>query len=32
MPRAKAYEILLGMNDKLEGPLVHAFREVALNR
>ena len=32
MPRQKAYEILLGMQGKLERPLVHAFREVALNR
>jgi putative nucleotidyltransferase with HDIG domain len=32
MPREKAYEILLGMNGKLERPLVHAFRDVALNR
>ncbi len=32
MPRQKAYEILLGMPGKLERPLVHAFREVALNR
>jgi putative nucleotidyltransferase with HDIG domain len=32
MPRQKAYEMLLGMQGKLERPLVHAFREVALNR
>lgn len=32
MPRAKAYDILLGMDRKLEKPLMHAFREVALNR
>ncbi|MBR1269561.1 HD domain-containing protein [Bradyrhizobium sp. AUGA SZCCT0222] len=32
MPRAQAYEILEGMNGKLEKPLVRAFREVALNR
>ncbi|MCP4618316.1 MAG: HD domain-containing protein [Bradyrhizobium sp.] len=32
MPREKAYEILQGMNGKLERPLVDAFREVALNR
>ncbi len=32
MPREKAYEILLGMKGKLEGPLVEAFREVALKR
>ena len=28
MPRATAYEILMGMKGKLEGPLVEAFREV----
>ena len=28
---AQAYEILCGMNGKLEAPLVKAFREVALN-
>jgi putative nucleotidyltransferase with HDIG domain len=32
MPRAQAYEILCGMRGKLEGPLVAAFRNVALNR
>jgi putative nucleotidyltransferase with HDIG domain len=32
MPREKAYEILQGMNGKLEKPLVEAFRNVALNR
>ena len=32
MSREKAYEILLGMQGKLEKPLVHAFREVAINR
>lgn len=32
MSREKAYDILLGMNGKLEKPLVHAFRDVALNR
>ena len=32
MPREKAYDILLGMHGKLEKPLVHAFRDVALNR
>ena len=32
MPRERAYEILLGMNGKLERPLVAAFREVALKR
>jgi putative nucleotidyltransferase with HDIG domain len=32
MARAQAYEILRGMQGKLEGPLVHAFREVALTR
>jgi len=32
MPRATAYEILMGMKGKLEGPLVEAFREVALKR
>jgi putative nucleotidyltransferase with HDIG domain len=32
MSREKAYEILQGMNGKLERPLVEAFREVALSR
>ena len=32
MPREKAYEILRGMNGKLEKPLVAAFRDVALTR
>ncbi len=32
MSRKKAYDILLGMNGKLERPLVEVFREVALNR
>jgi putative nucleotidyltransferase with HDIG domain len=32
MPREKAYEILQGMEGKLEKPLVGAFREVALIR
>ena len=32
MPREKAYEILQGMQGKLEMPLVEAFKEVALNR
>ena len=32
MPREKAYDILLGMQGKLEKPLLHAFRDVALNR
>jgi putative nucleotidyltransferase with HDIG domain len=32
MPRAKAYDILLDMDGKLERPLVGAFREVALSR
>lgn len=32
MPREKAYEIMLGMNGKLEKTLVDVFREVALNR
>jgi putative nucleotidyltransferase with HDIG domain len=32
MSRADAYEILYGMRGKLEGPLVVAFKEVALNR
>ena len=32
MPRQKAYEILLSMQGKLERPLLHAFRDVALNR
>lgn len=30
MPRPAAYEILCGMEGKLEGPLVRAFRNVAL--
>jgi putative nucleotidyltransferase with HDIG domain len=32
MPREQAYEIIQGMRGKLEGPLVAAFRDVALNR
>jgi putative nucleotidyltransferase with HDIG domain len=32
MPRQAAYEILRGMQGKLERPLVEAFREVALSR
>jgi HD-GYP domain-containing protein (c-di-GMP phosphodiesterase class II) len=32
MPREKAYEILQGMEGKLEKPLIGAFREVALTR
>jgi putative nucleotidyltransferase with HDIG domain len=32
MPRQQAYEIIQGMQGKLEGPLVAAFRDVALNR
>ncbi len=32
MPREKAYGILQSMQGKLEGPLVAAFRDVALNR
>jgi HD-GYP domain-containing protein (c-di-GMP phosphodiesterase class II) len=32
MPREQAYEIIRGMRGKLEGPLVAAFREVALIR
>ena len=32
MPRDQAYEIIRGMQGKLEGPLVAAFRPVALNR
>jgi putative nucleotidyltransferase with HDIG domain len=32
MSRAEAYNILCGMNGKLEKPLVAAFREVALSR
>jgi HD-GYP domain-containing protein (c-di-GMP phosphodiesterase class II) len=32
MSRPQAYEILCGMRGKLEGALVKAFREVALNR
>lgn len=31
MPRAQAYEVLCGMRGKLEGPLVTAFRQVALD-
>ena len=32
MPREQAYEIIQGMQRKLEKPLVLAFRDVALNR
>jgi putative nucleotidyltransferase with HDIG domain len=32
MSRQQAYDILCGMNGKLEKPLVSAFKEVALNR
>ena len=32
MPRDQAYEIIKSMQGKLEGPLVAAFRSVALNR
>lgn len=32
LPREKAYDILRGMNGKIEKPLVEAFREVALSR
>lgn len=32
MPREDAYEILLNMRGKLEGPLVAAFRQVALGQ
>jgi len=32
MPREQAYEIIRTMQGKLEGPLVAAFRDVALNR
>jgi putative nucleotidyltransferase with HDIG domain len=32
MPREQAYEIIRSMQGKLEGPLVAAFRDVALNR
>jgi putative nucleotidyltransferase with HDIG domain len=32
MPREQAYEIMRGMRGKLEGPLIAAFKEVALNR
>jgi len=32
MPREQAYEIIRGMQGKLEMPLVAAFRDVALNR
>jgi putative nucleotidyltransferase with HDIG domain len=32
MPRENAYEIVQNMRGKLEGPLVAAFRDVALNR
>jgi len=30
MPRSRAYDIVCNMNDKLEKPLVEAFRDVAL--
>ena len=32
MPREAAYEVLLGMDGKLEKPLVDVFRDIALNR
>ena len=32
MPREQAFEILRGMDGKLEKPLVQAFRDVALTR
>lgn len=32
MPRAKAFEILQGMQGKLERALITAFRDTALNR
>ena len=32
MPRVEAYNILCGMNGKLERALVAAFRDVALSR
>jgi putative nucleotidyltransferase with HDIG domain len=32
MPREQAYEILRGMRGKLEGPLLTAFKDVALTR
>jgi HD-GYP domain-containing protein (c-di-GMP phosphodiesterase class II) len=32
MSRADAYDILCGMNGKLEKPLVAAFKQVALTR
>jgi putative nucleotidyltransferase with HDIG domain len=32
MPREKAYEVLLGMQGKVEKVLVEAFRDVAMNR
>ena len=32
MPREQAYEIIQGMQGKLERPLVVAFKDVALNR
>jgi HD-GYP domain-containing protein (c-di-GMP phosphodiesterase class II) len=32
MPRSAAYEILCGMQGKLEAPLVRAFRKVAMSR
>ena len=32
MPRQQAYEIIKGMQGKLEQPLVAAFKEVALKR
>ena len=31
MPREQAYEIIQGMQGKLERPLVVAFKDVALN-
>jgi hypothetical protein len=32
IPREQAYEIICGMQGKLELPLVNAFRDVALKR
>ncbi|MBB4421943.1 putative nucleotidyltransferase with HDIG domain [Bradyrhizobium sp. CIR48] len=32
MPRAEAYNVLCGMNGKLEKALVHSFKQVALTR
>lgn len=32
MPRAEAYNVLCGMNGKLEKALVQSFKQVALTR